>query len=137
MTRTPTQLVMEHVTRDPTLLHDARRRLTLAERPVTLQDRIAHPLRHRQLRAYPAIGNERVIRTHVQLGGLRRALVQWAAQHAPSDIGGFRALLAWALLQVDWPTVVRCVNMAEGSANRRARTPRRIRFRSRTAAPTT
>jgi hypothetical protein len=108
----PTQLVIEHLTGDPAILRDAQRRLTLADRPAGIRDRVAVAMRRPQPGQYPAIRNARMIRTHARLGGLRRALVQWAAQHAPAEIGGFPALLAWALAQVDWSAVVQCVGAA-------------------------
>ncbi len=112
MTGIPTQLITEHLSRDPALLREARRRLTVQDRPAGLRDQIEFALRRGQRANYVAIHNARMIRTHPQLGALRRALVQWAAQHAPADVGGFPALLAWALAQVEWAEVVHCVTMA-------------------------
>lgn len=125
MDRYPTQLVLEHLTRDPAILRDAPRRLTLAEQPAGLRGRIERALPRSHGRAYPAIHNERMIRTHPGLGALRRALVQWAAQHAPMRIGGFPALLAWALAAVDWPEVVRSVTVATGPSRQRSVRTRR------------
>lgn len=124
MTGSPTQLVIEHLSGDPAIVCDARRRLTLANRPEGVGDRIACALRYRQPGAYPAMHNARLIHRHARLGALRRALVQWAAQHAPARIGGFPALLAWALAAVDWPEVVRCVTVASGESM-----PRSVRTR--------
>lgn len=83
MARTPTQLVSEHLTGDPAMLRDARERLTLAETPAAVRERIACALRRSERRGYAAIHNERMIRTHPRLGALRRGLVQWAAHYAP------------------------------------------------------
>lgn len=126
MAGSPTQLVIEHLTGDPAIVRDARRRLTLADCPADFRDRIACSMRHTQPGAYPAIRNARLIRTHARLGALRRALVQVAAQHAPTSIGGFPALLAWALAAVDWPEVVRCVTMVSGGSVQRSVRARRI-----------
>ncbi|MHB8645316.1 MAG: hypothetical protein ACYDAR_05965 [Thermomicrobiales bacterium] len=138
MARNPTQLITEHLTHDPAILRDLRRRLTLADAPVALQERIACTFRRRQPRGYAVARNERVIRTHIHLGALRRALVQWAAQHAPSGVGGFQPLLAWALARVDWPEVVHCVTMAaEGNARQSVGTRRYRGYGQRTAVPIT
>lgn len=126
MAQHPTQLVIEHLTRDPAVLRDARRRLTLAEEPAALRDRIECALLRPRPGGYPAIRNARVVRTHPRLGALRRALVQWAAQYAPAQVGGFPALLAWALAAVDWPAVVRCVAVATGAHAHRSVRTRRI-----------
>ena len=112
MARTSTQLVSEHLCGDPTLLRDARQRLTLADHPVGLQERIARVARRSAPQGYAVIRNERMIRTHGHLGALRRALVQWAAQYAPREIGGYHALLMWALAQVDWSAVIQCVSLS-------------------------
>lgn len=133
MARTPTQLVSEHLTGDPVMLRDARKWLTLADNPVDVRERVACALRRSERRGYAAIHNERMIRTHAHLGALRRALVQWSAQRAPRDIGGYRALLAWALARVEWPSVIQSVSLsAQRSAGikieREGRGDRRGRF---------
>ena len=109
MAGTPTQLVSDYLRRDPALLRVARQQLTLADHPAGLRDRIAHVMRRSEQRGYAVRHNERLIRTHSHLGALRRALVQWAAQHAPRAIGGYRPLLQWALTQVVWSAVIACV----------------------------
>ena len=101
-----THLIIEHLSRDPALVREAERRLTMRNEPTCLRDQIECAMRRRDRSGYAAIRNARIIRTHVRLGSLRRALVQWAAQHAPTDVGGFQSLLTWALMQVDWPSVV-------------------------------
>jgi hypothetical protein len=124
MARHPTQLVSEYLTGDPAILREARRRLTLTDDPPNLRDRIARAMRRPEQRGYAAIHNERMIRTHAQLGALRLALVQWAAQCAPRDIGGFHALLMWALARVDWSVVTHCVAIQpQQSVRRSAMTP--------------
>lgn len=133
MARTPTQLVSEHLTGDPAMLRDARKRLTLADSPADVRERVACALRRSERRGYAAIHNERMIRTHAHLGALRRALVQWSAQHAPREIGGYRALLGWALARVDWPAVMQSVSLLEQPSTqrkieRRDRGDRRGRF---------
>ena len=76
--------------------------------PSGARDRIARAM-CREERNYVVIRNERTVRTDMRLGRLRRELVQWAAQHAPPAIGGYKALLTWSLRQVDWATVVHAV----------------------------
>jgi hypothetical protein len=132
MTRTPTQLVSDHLAANPAILRDARRRLTLADNPVHVRDRIACALEHPERRGYAVVRNERMIRTHAHLGALRRALVQWAAYYAPRDIGGYHALLAWALARVDWSAVIQSVALSpqrsvENKVERRDRGDRRGR----------
>ncbi len=135
MTRNPTQLVQEYVTRDPATLREAQRRLTLEVGPTRFLDRLVCVVRRPDARGYRAIRNERVVYTSAHLGALRRALVQWAAQHAPAEVGGFRALLAWALARVDWPEVVRGVTItADARADTSVRTPHGAGFRRRMAA---
>ncbi len=120
MARQPTQLLSDYLTGDPALLRDARRRLTLTDDPANLRDRIARALQRPEQRGYVAIHNERMIRTHIHLGALRLALVQWAAQCAPREIGGFHALLGWALVQVDWAAVIHCVMLSSPASLRRS-----------------
>lgn len=133
----PTQLVMEHLTRDRATLHDPQRRLTLADAPTDVRDRIIYAIRRPDARPYCAIRNERVVYTHAHLGALRRMLVQWAAQHAPAAVGGFHGLLAWSLVQVEWREVVRCVTRAaEEDARADNRTLHRAAFGQHTAMPT-
>lgn len=109
MAGTPTQFVSEYLCRDPALLRDAQQRLTLVDHPVDLRDRLAHIVRRSEPCGYAVMHNERLIRTHTRLGALRRALVQWATQHAPRAIGGYHPLLRWALAQVDWAVVIACL----------------------------
>lgn len=109
MARTPTQLVSDYLSRDPALLRDAGQRLTLADHPADLRDRIADIVRPSARHGYAVRHNERMIRTHTDLGALRRALVQWATQHAPREIAGYRPLLLWALARVDWSAVIACL----------------------------
>ena len=111
MAGTPTQLVSEYLCRDPALLRDAAQRLTLVDYPADLRDRLAHIVRRSEPCGYAVIHNERLIRTHTRLGALRRVLVQWATQHAPRAIGGYRPLLRWALAQVDWAAVIHCLSL--------------------------
>jgi hypothetical protein len=134
MAGTPTQLVIEHLSGDPALLRDARRRLTLADYPADFGGRIVRTIRRPQPGEYPAIRNARMIRTHARLGALRRVLVQWAAQHAPAEIGGFPALLAWALAAVDWLAVMQHVTteQEEGVPQRSAVAPGSARSHRRT-----
>ena len=117
MTQQPTQLVSEYLTGNPAILREARRRLTVADDPTNLFDRIARALQRSEQRGYATIRNERMIRTHIHLGALRLALVQWAAQCAPRDIGGFHALLRWALARVDWSAVISCVTRISNLPN--------------------
>ncbi|MGI8689282.1 MAG: hypothetical protein ACR2M3_11950 [Thermomicrobiales bacterium] len=125
MTGNPTALIIEHLTRDPAVLRVAERRLTLTDNPTDLRDRVARAMQWRQRRGYGVIRSERFICTHARLGPLRRALVQWAAQHAPRDVSGFHGLLIWALARVDWLAVMRCVAVApEQSVSRSALAPR-------------
>ncbi len=134
MARNPTQLVQEHLTHDPVILGEAQRRLTLADGPTGLLDRLVCGVRRPDARGYYATRNARVVSTSAHLGALRRALVQWAAQHAPAEVGGFRALLAWALARVDWPEVVYSVTMAaDEQARAGVRTSHGARFRWHTA----
>lgn len=135
MTRNPTQLVQEYVTRDPATLREAQRRLTLEVGPTRFLDWLVCVVRRPDARGYGAIHNARVISTSADLGALRRALVQWAAQHAPAEVGGFRVLLAWALARVDWPEVVRGVTItADARAGTSVRAPHGAGFRRHTAA---
>ncbi|MDQ6603374.1 MAG: hypothetical protein M3176_02900 [Chloroflexota bacterium] len=135
MTRNPTQLVQEYVARDPATLREAQRRLTLEVGPTRFLDRLVCVVRRPDARGYGAIRNERVVYTSAHLGALRRALVQWAAQHAPAEVGGFRALLAWALAWVDWPEVVRGVTIpADECAGASVRASHVAGFRRHTAA---
>jgi len=138
MARNPTQLVLEHVTRDPAILREAQRRLTLADGPTDLLGQFVCVVRRPDARGYCATRNAHVVSTSVHLGALRRALVQWAAQHAPAEVGGFRALLAWSLARVDWPEVVRGVRIAaeERAARAGDRTRHRAGFGRRAALPT-
>lgn len=129
MTPNATQLITAHLVRDSSVLRDMRRRLTLQDEPVGIRDRIEHTMRHKPC-GYATLRNERVIRTNGRLGPLRLALVQWATQYAPPAIGGFGALLTWALRQVDWPTVVRDVAVAPERLPRRSAMPvRRVAYR--------
>ncbi len=106
MARNPTQPVTEYLTRDAAILCGAQRRLTLANEPTGVSDRVAHALRRPDARGYFAARNERVVYTSVRLGALRRAL------------------LAWAFARVHWPEVVHGVTRAaDERANASARTP--------------
>lgn len=128
MTRNPTHLIVDSLSRDPVALRDARRRLTLRDDPADLRERIARALNGRHRHDSAATRNARLIRTHSHLGALRRDLVLWAAQHAPREISGYRAMLAWALAQVDWTAVIRQVELApipESAPSHRA-SPRNV-----------
>ncbi len=135
MAGNPTQLVLEHVTHDPAILREAQRRLTLADGPMDILGRVVCAVRRPDARGYCVACNARVVSTSAHLGALRRALVQWAARHAPAEVGGFRTLLAWALARVDWPEVVRGVTIAVDERGRAGDpTPHVAGSRRRTAA---